>query len=274
MIEKWDTMQLPGSAAPEQERSVEITLDEAVSLLLKSIAMEEISLSKLMDVERRKVKEALVRCRCGDGSWKDTLKLNKSADDTLKTIAQLQMLLQFKLKNVQELLPCTSMPSCFCRCGSCVESGCSVMGEGKGCVCNRDDAFFHSPASVYVFLPWGDRKNNTIRYVVGDSCQGLHLYACAHNVTMRCSPDSLRQVVVCGAGRLKRRGVQEEQETGTASFTLTIERGETGAMAFRMELSARGTLCLEHDSGWVKVEEQASTLRIKSGAAQKINRYM
>ena len=45
-------------------------------------------------------------------------------------------------------------------------------------------------------------------------------------------------------------------------------------MAFRMELSARGTLCLEHDSGWVKVEEQASTLRIKSGAAQKINRYM
>ena len=35
----------------------------------------------------------------------------QSADDTLKTIAQLQMLLQFKLKNVQELLPCTSMPS-------------------------------------------------------------------------------------------------------------------------------------------------------------------
>ena len=40
-------MQLPGSAAPEQERSVEITLDEAVSLLLKSIAMEEIDQNKI-----------------------------------------------------------------------------------------------------------------------------------------------------------------------------------------------------------------------------------
>ena len=255
-------MLLP-STVPEQERSVEITLDEAINLLLKSIAMEERSLSKLLDVEREKVLEVLDRCRCGGGTLWDALEVNRSVDDILKTIAQLQMLLQFKLKNVQELRPRATPEPCSCLCAPCEGPGCSMMGKGRGCVCNCDDPYYDLPVSVYTFLPCGDRKNGTLRYLIGDSDLGLHLYACDRNVTLHCPAEGSRQIVVDGVGRLKVRDNQGGEQTGTASFTLTVEPGERGTLAFRMELSARGTLCLEHDSGWVKVDGQVSDLRIK-----------
>ena len=73
---------------------------DAVNLLLSSIAMEEMSLSKLMDAEHDKIQYVLDRCQHGGCTLHDVTEVNKSAEDMIKTIIKLQMLLQFKLEDV------------------------------------------------------------------------------------------------------------------------------------------------------------------------------
>lgn len=233
-----------------------MTLDRAVDLLLKSIAMEETSLEKLLEMEQKKVLAVLSQCKCGSG----TRAVNRSVDEMVETIAQLQLLLRNKMKQVWALRPCSSP---HCLPGPCCGPGCSVMGEGKGIIGNTDDSYCHQTASVYTFFPCGDRKNGTLRYRVGDSCRGLHLYACNRNVTLHCRTDGSRQIVVDGAGRIKLYSEREPEQIGTASFTLTVKQGKLGDLAFRMELTGRGALCLKHDSGWVQVDSQCSRLRVR-----------
>lgn len=241
---------------PREDRSVKITLDRAVDLLLKSIAMEETSLEKLLEMEQKKVLTTLARCKCDSGM----LEAKRSVNEMSESIAQLQMLLRNKMKQVCKLRPCASP---HCLPGPCCGPGCSVMGEGKGIIGNTDDSYCHQTASVYTFFPCGDRKNGTLRYRVGDSCRGLHLHACNRNVTLHCCTDGSRQIVVDGAGRIKLYSEREPEQIGTASFTLTVKQGKLGDLAFRMELTGRGALCLKHDSGWVKVDSQCSHLRVK-----------
>lgn len=236
------------------EQSDRITSEKAVELLLQSIALEEASLSQLLDV--------LSRRKCGE-TQSDTAEIGRSMDDMAQTVAQLQMLLQLKRNSIQDWLSGMDLPSCPCLPGPCKGPGCSVMGEGRGIARGCDDAYGNAPAAVYLFFLCGDQRNGTLRYQIGDSRACLHLYACDRNVTLHCPADGGRQIVISGVGRLRMRGDQESEQTGTATFTLTLEQGETGALAFRMELSARSPLCLQHDSGWVKVEDQISQLRIK-----------
>lgn len=259
---------------PKADRSVKITLDEAVNLLLKSIAMEESSLSKLLEIEQGKVLTALSQCRCGTAALRGGLEVNRSVEEMVQTITQLQTLLQLKLKQAEVLCPCNTPSTCPWLPETCHGPGCSVVGEGKGIVGNTDDSYCHLPVSVYTFFPCGDRKNGTFRYRIGDSCRGLHLYACDRNVTLHCPSDGSHQIVVDGAGRVKVYGDQEPEQAGTASFTLTVDQGETGTLTFRMELIGRGALCLNHDSGWVKVDNQRPHLRIKRCERGNVAKYM
>jgi hypothetical protein len=81
-----------------------VTREEAVNLLLTSIAQEEAALSKLMDAERNKVLYTINRYRHGRCDLKNVLEINKSVDSTIKNMMKYQMLLQHKLENVKELL--------------------------------------------------------------------------------------------------------------------------------------------------------------------------
>ena len=244
---------------PDLDQLEEITLEDAVNLLLKSIAMEEISLSKLMDAERSKVLCALNHCKCGTGTLRDVLEINRSAEDMMKTIIQLQMLLRFKLKNVQELLPCPALPCLLPKRGST----CCMRGTGKGCVQNREDTFYHCPASIYAFLPCGNSQNGTIRYIVGNNCDGLYLYACDRNVRVRCREGCSDQIVVYGEGRIRKCSARQPEQTGTVSFHLTVTDREGEVPTFRMVLTSTENLSFEHDSGWVKIDWQDSDLHMK-----------
>lgn len=108
---------------PDINPYINIKLEDAINLLLTSIAMEEISLSKLMDAETSKILCLLDYCKHHDCKHDDcdhdncdhkdcllynTIAINKSVDGTIKNIIKLQMLLQFKLDNIKEILPCTS----------------------------------------------------------------------------------------------------------------------------------------------------------------------
>jgi hypothetical protein len=90
-----------------------VTREEAVNLLLTSIAQEEAGLSKLMDAERNKVLYTINRYRHGRCDLKNVLEINKSVDSTIKNMIKYQMLLQHKLENIKELLasyPAESKP--------------------------------------------------------------------------------------------------------------------------------------------------------------------
>lgn len=232
---------------PSPNRLDKISLDDAANLLLQSIAMEEISLSGLMNAERNKVLCALARCRCGVGTMRDVVETNRSVDEVMKTIVQLQMLLRFKLRDVKELLPppkpCLPGPPC---------ADCCIKRMEKGYIQNSEDEFDHCPVSIYTFLVCGDPQNRKLRYVVGDQCNGLYLYACDRNVKVRCCDGSWEQMIVYGEGRVRKNEAQKPEQTGVVSFTLTVRDRPTEPPAFRMVLTSRETPGFQHDSGWVK----------------------
>ena len=103
---------------PDINPYINIKFEDAINLLLTSIAMEEVSLSKLMDAETKKILCVMDNCNCHDCKHNDcnhkdylihdVIEINKSVDNTIKNMIKLQMLLQFKLENIKELLPCTS----------------------------------------------------------------------------------------------------------------------------------------------------------------------
>lgn len=240
-----------------------LTRSDAVDLLLRSIAMEEMNLSKLTDTERGKVLYALQQYRCGKEPLCRALEINRSVDEGIRTIAQLQMLLRFKRKAVQELVscpkpdqpPCRQKKSCF---------GCGLRGTGRGNVENHEDCFDHCPISIYAFLPCVDPQNATIRYIVGDRCQRLYLYACDRNVKVRYGEVRPDQLTVYGKGRVRKYCGQELEQTEIASFQLTVKGQAEEVRSLRMELTAVETPTLIHDSGWVTVAGQCSDLRRSS----------
>lgn len=93
---------------PDIEPNINLTLDDSINLLLTSIALEEISLSKLIDAETGKILLIIDESKHKESALQDTLEINKSVDDTLKNIIKLQMLLQFKLERVEGLISTTT----------------------------------------------------------------------------------------------------------------------------------------------------------------------
>lgn len=92
---------------PDINPDISITKEDAVALLLASIALEEVSLSDLIDAETEKVRFAVKECKSSESSIQDLIEINRSVDKTVKDIIKLQMLLQFKLENVIEIIcPC------------------------------------------------------------------------------------------------------------------------------------------------------------------------
>lgn len=124
---------------PDIAPVINVSLEQAVSLLLTSIALEEISLSHLMDAEAEKIKFVVHReksktgyktcaCTCASNycgnshcnncschsrqNWQpeeqncdDLLAVNESVNSTLINMSKMQMLLQWKLENIERILP-------------------------------------------------------------------------------------------------------------------------------------------------------------------------
>ncbi len=83
-------------------------LEDALNLLLNSIALEEVSLSKMLDAETKKMQYILEEYKHEKISIYDTQDINKSVNQTIMNMIKLQMLLQFKLDNIMEVLPTTT----------------------------------------------------------------------------------------------------------------------------------------------------------------------
>lgn len=269
---------------PDITPEISVTFEDAVNLLLTSIAMEEVSLSKLMDAETQKVLCIIHDCKDKDSVLHDAIKINKSVDDTLKDMIKLQMLLQFKLENVKEILPLTSSTTTTstststtttstkttthtttCTTTTCSTTTrdccCSLTGTGKGCISNCCDEFHGHLAVLYAFVYCCDLKNRTIRYSVESGDSNLTLFASGLSITIKCPAHNANQVLICGKGRVKKQSRCHPECSGTANFMLTICNQADGSHSFRMEIESETNPDFNHDSGLIHTKPSISNLR-------------
>ncbi|MEG0777932.1 MAG: hypothetical protein RSG55_03715 [Oscillospiraceae bacterium] len=246
---------------PDINPYIGITFDDAINLLLTSIAMEEISLSKLMDAETSKILCVLETCgrqSCGQSNCLlgGALEINKSVDETIKDIIKLQMLLQFKLKDIKEILPPADRPCCPPPKKEC---GFSLIGKGKGCVCNPRDPLHNHSAALYAFISSKDCQNRTIRYSVGDE-DNLRMSACGSGISARCPKDGDDRLMVSGKGFAQAFSKCGGDVSAAVDFVLTVWSTAGGNLQFRMEISSAASPKLNHDSGRVSVKSGCSDL--------------
>lgn len=88
---------------PDVDSTINITVNEAVNLLLASIAFEELGLSHIINAEAEKVQYILGTLAGQTAPEPPTinklLEINKSVEHTMRTVLKEQMLLQFKLED-------------------------------------------------------------------------------------------------------------------------------------------------------------------------------
>lgn len=293
---------------PDIDPYINITFEDAINLLLTSIAMEEMSLSKLMDAETSKILCVLDNCKhsdckyddCGhkDCMLHDALEINKSVDDTIKNMIKLQMLLQFKLDNIKEILPCTSSTTTTstststtttctrtttskttssttttthtttCTTSTCSTTtkkgcNCSLTGNGKGCVPNCCDEFYNHMAVLYAFVYCRDDvKNRTIRYSVGNDDVSLRMHALGYNVKMQCPDQCFDKLVIYGKGYAEKHLQCNPDITDHVDFILTVCKKVPDNLEFKMEIKSDINPKLNHDSGFVQAKSAISNLRL------------
>lgn len=87
-------MSLPN--IPDITPEINLKRQEVIHLMIASIAMEEISLSHLMNAEAEKIQAILAR----NASIHEIMEMNRSVERMLRNVIKQQMLLQFKLEDI------------------------------------------------------------------------------------------------------------------------------------------------------------------------------
>ena len=97
----------------ETNSSASVTYSENINLLLSSVAMEELSLSHIINAEGEKLQYVLGTLTNSEGdpitppsniTISDILAINTSMNTTLNAVAENQILLTHKLKEIREML--------------------------------------------------------------------------------------------------------------------------------------------------------------------------
>ncbi|MEW9139372.1 hypothetical protein ACQGSH_23130 [Bacillus wiedmannii] len=99
---------------PNITPTISITAGQSISLILASIALEELALAHIINSEAEKIQFLLGTLDTGvtppPTTLPDLLTLNNSVRQTLQTVVKQEMLLQFKLENVLDLVSVTPLP--------------------------------------------------------------------------------------------------------------------------------------------------------------------
>jgi len=255
---------------PDITPEISITFEDAIILLLASIALEEMSLSELMDVEKNKILYVLKEFKHKDTTLQDVIDINKSVDDTIKTLIKMQMLLQFKLENIIKVLPTTTAHTKASTTPTCStttkkECGCSIMGKGKGRVTNECDEFFCQIAEIQAFAFSRDSKSRFVRYSVKNDDESLCMTASSYNVKLECpSENNIDKIEIHGKGHVEKKSECHPPIVGTVNFVMKIYRHELGKIAIKMEIWSDHKPELCHDSGLINIKNIDQEFKISS----------
>jgi hypothetical protein len=99
------------STIPNITPTISVTIEQSVSLLLASIALEELALVHIMNAEAEKLQFVVGTLGVTPEvvpTISDILAVNNSVRRTLQDVIKKEMLLQFKLENLVSIIPSTS----------------------------------------------------------------------------------------------------------------------------------------------------------------------
>ncbi|RAT99118.1 hypothetical protein [Brevibacillus sp. Leaf182] len=95
---------------PNITPTISVTIEQSVSLLLTSIALEELALAQIMNAEAEKLQFVVGTLGITPGvvpTISDILAVNNSVHRTLQDVIKKDMLSQFKLESVVNIIPGT-----------------------------------------------------------------------------------------------------------------------------------------------------------------------
>lgn len=104
---------------PDMNPNITVTREDAITMILMSIAMEGIGLSHVINAEGEKIDYLLGTLVGPDGNTipapegvtvEDVLNANKSVGLTLNSVLRNEMILQLKLENIIELASFPTLP--------------------------------------------------------------------------------------------------------------------------------------------------------------------
>jgi len=95
---------------PDIKPKIELSFEETITLLLSSIALEELSLAHIMNAEAEKIQEVVKNQSCN--KMEDLLCIDKSVDKVLRDVIKKEMLLEFKFENILEVMDCKRKEKC------------------------------------------------------------------------------------------------------------------------------------------------------------------
>ncbi|HZJ84476.1 MAG TPA: hypothetical protein VFD02_02865 [Syntrophomonadaceae bacterium] len=101
---------------PDIDPNIEITLDDAINLMLASVALEELALAHIMNAEAEKLQYILGTLEDGEPletppTMEELLTINQSVERTLRSVLKNQMLLQFNLEDILSISISTTTTS-------------------------------------------------------------------------------------------------------------------------------------------------------------------
>lgn len=91
---------------PDFDTNIDIIRDDALNVVIASIAMEELALAHILNAEGEKLQYVLGtldKIDPGEITICDIMEVNHSIRKTLRNVINTEMLLQFKLEDVIEL---------------------------------------------------------------------------------------------------------------------------------------------------------------------------
>lgn len=92
---------------PNVTPSITVSREQVVNVLLASIAFEELGLAHVINAEAEKIQAAvgtLPESGAAAANISELLSINESANSVMKTLLKQQMLLQFKMEDVLDII--------------------------------------------------------------------------------------------------------------------------------------------------------------------------
>lgn len=98
---------------PQITPTISLNRSQVVNLLLASVALEEMGLAHIINVEGEKLQAVLhtLHRKCGSIHHPNLIEINREVRRTLQTVLKSQILLQSKLEDILEITP----KACHCR---------------------------------------------------------------------------------------------------------------------------------------------------------------
>ncbi len=119
-------MSLP--TIPDITPDIDITREDVITLLLASVAMEEMGLAHILNAESEKIRHAVEQSECGNISLCQLQEINKNAQQMVDAITRLEMLLQMKIENIMSFTctqSCTTCTHTTCTRTTCTHTTCT-----------------------------------------------------------------------------------------------------------------------------------------------------